>query len=174
MLKEFLPAAEILKPQGLDGCVKARVDMDHPDCIAHFHTLYLLSGGEYAPIKLLRAQTRDGFGFLWLEGLTDRDAAEKMRGAVLFISRADAPPLPENGYYLADVPGLLMVNQRGDTIGTVRDVMQPCANDVFVVDTERGEMLVPVVPHVILKVKPEEGRVIVNEETLQEVAVFGD
>ena len=52
--------------------------------------------------------------------------------------------------------------------------MQPGANDVYVVDTSRGEMLIPALRHVILRVDVEQKLIMADESRLSEVAVLAD
>lgn len=174
MLNEYLLSGEVLKPQGLDGLVKVRVDMDTPDMILPVKTLYSKRDDQYVPLKVLSAQVREGFAFLQFDGIQNRDAAESLRGNLLYMRREEAPPLPEGRYYICDIVGCQMVTRNQKVLGTITDVMQPGANDVYVAKTDRGEMLVPVLRHVVLEIDVNNRTVVVDEQALEEVAVFGD
>ena len=117
---------------------------------------------------------REGFVFARLDGAASRDEAEKQRGVKLFMSRNDAPPLEEGRYYISDLIGCKVCNRNSTYLGTNREVMQPGANDVLVIDTDKGEMLLPMLPHVVLEVDIDSGIVTIDESILDEVAVFGD
>ena len=99
---------------------------------------------------------------LRFSAIPDRDAAEKWRGADVLVFREDAVPLGENENYIGDVIGLAVRPDDGRELGTVRDVMETGANDVYVVETGGKELLLPSIPSCILKVDPEEGYVLVH------------
>ena len=84
---------------------------------------------------------------LKLSDIGSMDEAERFRKADLLVSREDALPLAENEYYIADLIGLSVESDEGETLGTLRDVLQTGANDVYLVDSPvYGEILIPVIP----------------------------
>lgn len=174
MLSEYLIAGEVLKPQGLDGLVKVRVDMDAPEMMLEINMLYTNESHGYQTLPVTAAQIREGYAFLRFEGINNREAAEILRGKVLYMKREEAPKLPEGRYYICDLIGCGIYTRDNKLIGTIREVMQPGANDVYVADTSRGEMLLPVLKHVIIDIDVIKRAVYVDEDKLDEVAVFGD
>ena len=110
--------------------------------------------------------------FLTLEGVEDRDAAEKLRGELLYIDRAHAVELDEDTNFLCDLIGLHGVDDEGGDLGTLRDVLQPGGNDVYVFNGPRGEVLVPALKSVVKKVDLEAGEMVLVAARLREVAVF--
>ena len=70
--------------------------------------------------------------------VTDRTAAEKMRGTALSVSRADLPPLAEGEYYHRDLIGLAAVSDAGDTFGEVIAVHNFGAGDVIEIARTSG------------------------------------
>lgn len=174
MLSKYLIAGEVLKPQGLDGLVKVRVDMDTPEMMMGLKTLYLSAEGGYQALSVLRSQIREGYAFLHFEGINSREQAEGIRGEMLYMKREDAPELPEGRHYICDLIGCNVYTKDKREVGTIREVLQPGANDVYVVDTPQGEMLLPALRHVVTDVDINARAVYVDEEKLDEVAVFGD
>ncbi|MED5618621.1 ribosome maturation factor RimM [Ideonella sp. BN130291] len=57
------------------------------------------------------------------EGVQDRSAAESLRGARVFVSRATFPPAETDEYYWVDLIGLAVVNRQGEPLGTVADLI---------------------------------------------------
>ena len=86
------------------------------------------------------------------EGIESRTDAEALRGADLTISRGEAKPLPEGQHYRFELVGLRAETPRGERIGEVTEVFTTGANDVIVVRGERGEILIPMIPGVIVSV----------------------
>ena len=165
---------EILRPQGLDGTVKVRVFMDMPEFILPLEKLYINHQDEYKQVMVESARVHDGFAFLKLDCISGRDGAEAHRGSMLYMDREDAPALPEGRHFINDIIGCSLVDETGKLLGTVRDVLQPGANDVYVVDTERGEMLVPVIELVVLQVDVVGRQIHVDGQRLSEVSVLAD
>ena len=85
----------------------------------------------------------------WAQGIDDRTAAEKLKGARVFISRADFPKTDTDEYYWVDLMGLSVVNREGVELGVVNDLMSTGPQTVLVVGYEEDgkpqERLIPFV-----------------------------
>ena len=78
------------------------------------------------------------------------------KGKSLYVTREFAVPLKENEYYIADLIDMDVFLEDGSLFGTLKDVMETGANDVYVIDTEEhGEVLVPAIRECILDVDIE-------------------
>jgi 16S rRNA processing protein RimM len=73
------------------------------------------------------------------EGVSDRTAAEALRGSLIEIDRADLPPLEEGEYYHADLVGLPCVDEEGNALGTVASVENFGAGDLLEVELQNGK-----------------------------------
>ena len=82
MQSEYLQIGEIVKPQGIRGEVKLRAMTSDMDRYARLETVYLKEGGKYVPHKVRKGRSYDGFAFLQLEGVNDRNQAELLRGGL--------------------------------------------------------------------------------------------
>ena len=83
---------------------------------------------------------------------------EKYRKATLWVPRKNAVRLSRNEYFVADLMGLRVLNEEEEEIGTIRDVMETGANDVYVIDLKDGrELLLPAIKQCVLDVNVEEG-----------------
>ena len=93
---------------------------------------------------------------LSFKGYTDINQIEKYKGCELYVTRENAVALEENEYYIADAIGSEIVTEDGETLGTLEDVMQTGANDVFVVKMKDGrELLLTVIPSCVLDMNLE-------------------
>jgi len=173
--KGYLAIGQVLRPQGLKGEVKVRPDTDEAARFLDFDFLYQKTGEEtFIPIAIHDVSLRKGFVFLTLEEDAGVEAAEARRNLVLYIDRAHATPLGEHENYIVDMIGCRLVGHKGREIGRLKDILQPGAQDVYVVTTLEGEMLIPALRHVILSVDTEEKLITVDEDRLSEVAVLAD
>jgi len=93
-----------------------------------------------------------------LGGLESREAALKLKGSKVFVPREALPKAQEGHYYLADLLGLEVVNERGEALGVVKRWMFNGAQDVMEVAGDRTH-LVPWIPAVVRKVDLQQKRI---------------
>lgn len=174
MLTPYLIVGEILKPQGVRGEIKVRPITNDPDRFYDLEKVYLKQGERYIVRGMHCNRVHDGFAYISMEGVKDRDAAETLRGALLYVRREEAVTLSEDENFICDLVGCVAYDQRGERIGTLREVLQPGANDVYVFDTARGEMLLPALRRVVLEVDVRQARIVLDADVLPEIAVYPD
>ena len=96
------------------------------------------------------------FVIVKFKGIDDINDIEKYKGKSLFVARENAVELEEDEYYIADLIGMDVVLEDGSKFGTLKDVMETGANDVYVVeDTKGAEVLLPAIKECILDVDVE-------------------
>ena len=81
-------------------------------------------------------------------GLVGRDASEALKGAAVSIPRSDFPQLPADEFYWSDLIGLAVVNEQGESLGTVTDMMHNGAQSILrvaAVEEKATERLIPFV-----------------------------
>lgn len=92
----------------------------------------------------------------WAQGIDDRDAAEALRGARIFVPRASFPATSEDEYYWVDLIGLAVVNREGVALGQVQELMSTGPQTVLVLAYEQDgkpqERMIPFVSAFIDKV----------------------
>lgn len=92
------------------------------------------------------------YGLLKLKELDDRDQADLLRALFVMIPIEQAVPLEEGEFYLYQLIGLTVQTTDGQVIGTIREVLETGANDVYGVESEQyGEVLIPVIDEIIVK-----------------------
>lgn len=175
MQAEYIEIGEIVKPQGIKGEVKLRAMTSDLTRYARLETVYLKENGAYAAYRVKKGRVYDGFAFLQLEGIDDRNQAEALRGRTVYVDRAHAIELGEDENFVCDLIGLRAVDTKGTAIGRLRDVLTPnSVCDVYVFDTPRGEMMIPALKRVVRQVDVEAGLIVLDENVLGEVAVWED
>lgn len=172
MLAEYLVIGEVLKPQGLRGEVKVRPITYDVNRFRALTEVYLRQGEAFQPREVCFERIHDGFVYLRFAGVEDRGVAEGLRGALLYVHRKDAVQLPENMHFICDLIGCDVVDTVGELVGVLKDVLTPGSNDVYVLDTPEGEVLLPALYSVVPDIDVERRRITVDREKMQEVAVF--
>jgi 16S rRNA processing protein RimM len=98
-----------------------------------------------------------------LSGIDTREAAAELRNASLCIPESDAEPLDEWTFFIHELIGLTVRTIGGDIVGTLKDVMQTGANDVYIVETVSGaEVLLPAIRDVIREVDLDAGEMVID------------
>ncbi|MDR1570090.1 MAG: ribosome maturation factor RimM [Oscillospiraceae bacterium] len=171
-MHEYLEIGKILKPQGLLGEMKVQPATDDPRRFAALDFVYIKRGEVYKPIRVIEADVRGGLVFIRLEGIGDRAAAEKLRGEWLHIDRGHAVKGDPDGVFIADMIGCAVEDERGNPVGTLRDVLQPGANDVYEIETPRGLLWVPALKSVVMDIDIDARLITVSAARLPECAVW--
>lgn len=97
-----------------------------------------------------------------LPGIEDRDAAEALHGAELYVTRAALPPPKADEFYWIDLEGLRVGNLEGVDFGTVAQVFSNGANDVLVTRGDRERMIPWLRPDYIRELDFDAGRIVVD------------
>lgn len=134
--------------------------------------MFVQKDGAYQPMDVTGARVNKDDVFLTLKGVCDRDAAEKLRGAKLWVDRAHARQLGEDEVFIADILGAKAFDTQGNEVGTLKEVLTPGGVDVFVFDTPEGILMAPALKDVLLTLDADNGRIVLNEKRLPEVALY--
>lgn len=152
----------IAAPQGVRGAVRVLSLSDFPERWERLREVYV--GEEPAPRRCrLVGFVRSGMPVLELEGVSDRTAAEAMRGAPLQVPASEVHPLPPETFYVFQLVGLEVRDPDGRYLGRVTGVEPAPAGDLLVVDLGQGQACrVPFVRQFVDRVDPGEGRVVIR------------
>jgi 16S rRNA processing protein RimM len=151
---DWLRLGVLTAPWGTRGEVKVRLDVE-PAYLERIARVYL--GPEHRALDLLGVFRRGRAYTLQLRGIATMTAAETLRDIDVAIPRAEAPPLAEGEFFVADVVGLRAVTTTGRALGTVVEVLSTGANDVYVVRGDAGEVLIPAIRYVVTSIDPAAG-----------------
>lgn len=121
---------------GLKGMVRIKPFTEEPDGLEAYGPVWIAALGEYRQVTV--SSLSKGVALCWIEGVSDRNAAEDLKGAVLTIDRSALPPPEEDEYYHADLVGLTLKDTEGQVIGTVRAVQNFGASDLLDVQPQLG------------------------------------
>ena len=153
--KALIEAGRITNTHGVQGEVKIEVWLDSPQFFKSFKRLVLASGEE---LKMIEARAHKGFVIARFEGLEDVNAAMRLKGKTVSVRREDAN-LPDGAFFLQDIIGARVVDELGNEIGKLAEIMETPASNVYVVRGEK-EHLIPAVPAFILKTDADAGVIV--------------
>lgn len=148
MKKEYLEAGKIVTTHGIRGEVKIMPYTDTPDLLAEFDRLFI--GRNKDEVIITRSRVFKNTVIAKIEGIDTPEAAEKLRNKILYMHRDDLE-LDEDTYFIQDLIGVEVRDADTDEVyGTIADVMQTGANDVYVIKGEKREYLVPAIADVVV------------------------
>ena len=152
----------VAKAHGIRGEVHVALNTDNPELLAG-PVLLRLGRAAPAPHTVVGLRTHHGGLLVRLEGLTDRTAAEALRGAEILIDRAKLPPLEEGEIFLNDLIGLVVRCESATgpaELGRIESVDIPAGQEIWSIRTPEGkEVLFPAVPDFVRRIDPVAGEV---------------
>lgn len=156
----LLEVGEIVNTHGLRGEVKIVPWTDTPNVFEDIKHIYL-NNGNILTVKGVKYQKNNII--VKFAEISDIDEAMKYKGQVLSADRSELGELPEGVYYVADLIGMRVITDAGEGLGTVSDVIQTGANDIYEVK-RKGEkpLLIPVIDDVVLDVDTESSVITVH------------
>jgi len=174
MKQDYLLLGEIVRPQGIRGEVKVRHYTDDPERFYDLDVVFLKRGESYDEMTVTDARVQGDDVYLKLEGIDDRNEAEKLRNIQLWVDRDNAVELGEDEVFIADILGAKAYDTKGNQLGTLKDVLTPGGVDVFVLKTPKGTLMFPALKEVLLEMNADEGKLVLDENKLEEVALYED
>lgn len=149
----------MLAPFGLKGELKVQPLTDNPARFAAKSRLW----ADEQPVTVDAAREAAGHLYVRLKGFRDRTSVEKFRAALLQVPESALPPLPDGQYYRFQLVGLTVVDRAGALLGTLDEVIETGANDVYRVRSAAGaDLLLPALADVIVRVDLDARRMVAD------------
>ena len=167
--------ARIVRPHGRRGEVAAEILTDFPERLTSLREAYLWSGeGEPRRVAIRScwlSRSRGGQAIFHFDGCESIADAERLRGYEVQVPLAERLPLPPGRYYVTDLIGCEVRERDGTRLGSVRDVeMLGEGTPLLVVETPRGELLVPLAEEICTRIDVAARRIeVVLPEGLREL-----
>jgi 16S rRNA processing protein RimM len=148
---DFLVVGKVRRPHGVHGEVVAEIYTDFPERLTLKKSIYL--GEKHIKLVINSLRPHNEGLLLGFEGVTTPEQAGRYRNQILSIASEEAPELSEGEYYFHELLDLEVVDETGEPLGKLTDILETGANDVYVVTDSSGhELLLPAIPEVILDV----------------------
>lgn len=162
-MEDYLRVGVISSTHGIKGEVKVFPTTDDVQRFQKLKKVFLDTGKAYMELEISGVKFFKNQVILKFKGYDSINEIEKYKGMDLLVSREDAIPLEENENFIVDLIDMTVETDEGEILGTLIDVLQTGANDVYVVKTkEQKEILLPAIRDCILDVNVEEKRMRVH------------
>jgi len=155
---------KVLRPHGLKGDLWIRYYNPDPLFLLNYKRILLKDKrrGILRDFEVKGVSIKERGLILSLEGISDRKAAERWTGSDIYVKVEDLPPLGPGEYYYKDVIGMDVFDINKAFLGKVVDIISTASNDVYVIETQNGELMLPAIEGVIQEISIEEKKIIVK------------
>jgi len=158
---QFIIVGEVLGAHGRNGATRVRMLTEFPERFERGAQLCI----EGRPYLVVTSQPSQEMVILRLAGIDTPEAAEQLRGKYLEIPASERKILPAGRYYRHDIIGLEVFTNTGALIGRVSEILSTGSNDVYVVDNDGKETLIPAVKDVVKEINLAEKRLTIEAIT---------
>lgn len=157
-MEDLLQVGIITSTHGVRGEVKVYPTTDDPRRFRRLKEVVLDTGREKLNLEIEGVKFFKQFVILKFKGLDNINDIEKYRQKSVYVTRKNAVRLQRDEYFIADLIGLKVQDEDGAELGTVKDVIETGANDVYEVEMADGRsLLLPAIKQCILNVDVENG-----------------
>ena len=161
-MEDLLKVGVITTTHGVRGEVKVFPTTD-PERFLDLEYVILDAGREMKKLEIRNVKFFKNLVILKFNGIDNINDIEMYKGRDLWVPREEAQELDEDEYYIGDLIGMEVVLEDNTHFGTLKDVMETGANDVYIIDSlEHGEVLIPAIRECILDVDMDEERMTIH------------
>jgi 16S rRNA processing protein RimM len=148
----------VVKPHGVRGKMKVEYFGEDLHRFSFYREVFIEGQkGRPEPYEVLEVTPQPPRLILQLKGIEKIEEAELLIGKEIFIKKETFPALEEREYYWMDILGMNVETEKGKRIGRVKEIFPTGANDVYVVEGKRGEILLPATEEVIQSIDLQRG-----------------
>ncbi|MBI5048887.1 MAG: 16S rRNA processing protein RimM [Deltaproteobacteria bacterium] len=157
---KLLLVGKVVGVHGVRGEIKI---FSYGDCDKKpWRKLYLSKGEDTVICEVTDNRPYKGVILTSIKGYDNRNHASKLVGFDVFLEKTTLPVLPDDEYYHFQLEGIEVITDYGKTIGVITHIFLTGSNDVYVVEGPKGEVLIPAVSHIVLKVDINNKKMIVH------------
>ena len=162
-MEKFLRVGVITTTHGLKGEVKVYPTTDSPERFCDLDEVVLRTGAVERELHVEKVRFFKNLVIVKFREFNKIEDVENLRQAELYVSRENAVPLEEGEYYIGDLIGMDVYTDDGELLGTLDDVIETGANDVYSVNSKKhGNVLIPAIEYCIMNVDIDLGKMTVR------------
>ncbi len=155
---EYVTVGYIRRAHGIGGCVRIESLTDNPTRFETLTEALVEIGGKRTLYHVEKCSAASKGWLVKFKGVDDRSEADKLKSGYLLIEAPKLPELEEGNYYLFDLIGMSVYTTSGELLGEITDVQQYPANDVYIIEGEKGKLLLPAIRDVVKNIDLQNNR----------------
>lgn len=157
----FLVVGKIHRAHGLNGDVVFDVITDFPERLRPGIVVY--TGDDHIPLVINRRRWHSSNMLVRFDGYENPEDVALLNNLYVYVRADDRPPLPEGEYYHHQLLGLDVIDDQGQKLGKLVQILETGANDVYIVKPDSGkDILLPAIEDVIQKIDLENSVLVVH------------
>ncbi len=162
MINNQFEIGKIVNTQGIKGEVRALPHTDNINRFKKLKSVYVCTKKENKLMDIEKVRFHKQFVVIKFKDINDMNEAEKLKECMLKVDEEDAIKLEEDEYFIRDLYGINVFDEEHIAIGVLKDIIFTGANDVYVIETEDGEFLLPAIKQCIIDINIKENKMIVH------------
>lgn len=119
-------------------------------------------GQDFDQVEIEKSRHSGELSFIKLKSFDNINDVLKYKNQFIYVDSNDLYELESDEYYVKDLVGLKVHDENNDLIGDVKDVLTYAANDIYVVSSEEGDIMIPAVKEFIKEINLEKGTIVVK------------
>lgn len=152
----FLVVGKLRRPHGVHGEMLMDVLTDFPERLSPGVQVFV--GEDHRPCLIRSARWQMNAMLVTFQGFNDPEAVGALRNLLVTVRADEIPALEDGEYYHHECLGMAVVDETGERIGVITEILESSAHDIFVVETgQNKEVLIPATDEVMLKVDVQRG-----------------
>lgn len=162
-MEKYLQVGVIASTHGIRGEVKVFPTTDDVKRFKQLKEVILEGKKENRNLEVEQVKFFKNMVILKFKGIDDINEVEKYKGCPLLVTRENAVKLAPGEYFICDLIGLSVWEDNGKELGTLTEVIQTGANDVYVVEMKnKKEVLIPNIKDCIIEISLEKNTMTVH------------
>ncbi len=160
--ESLINIGKVVATQGNKGEVRVIPLTDSPDRFRNLKKVYLVQEGKQpVTVQTKSVWYHKGFIILKIKGYDSIGQAEELKGSFIAIPKEERMKLKKDEYYIDDLMGLEVEDEKGERLGKIIDVIRNPGNDIYVVRNDK-ELWIPATREVVKKIDLKNKRIIVH------------
>lgn len=165
-MEKWFNVGKIVNTHGIKGEVRIISKTDFADQrYKKGNSLYLFMSEGADPVELIVKSHRihKNFDLLTFEGYDNINQLEKLKGGILKVPESQLGQLQKDEYYFHEIIGCTVITDKGEEVGTVKEILTPGANDVWIIKGKNGkEQLIPYIADVVKEIDVIEKKIVIT------------
>ena len=158
---DFILVGFVRRPHGVKGELLFSLETDFPERLIKGERFYL--GEEHLEVTIRSRRNHTQGLLLTFEEFPDKSSVERLHNVPVYSRVTEMPELPEGKLYQHQLIGLSVLEENGESVGTLTQILATGSNDVYIVRDDGGkEILLPAISDVVRRVDLDEKRIIVR------------
>ena len=163
MKQEYFEIGQIVNTFGIKGFVKVKPFTDDLERFEELESIYIVKNKELKEFNIEQIKYHKNLVLIKFKGIDDINMAEKYKNCYIKIKRENARKLPQNTYFIADLIGIKVYDEKGNFLGKVDDIYNNKIHDIYVIKDDLGkQILLPSIKEVIKQVDIDNDKIVVH------------